>query len=738
MSRRLLFRLALAAALALGLAACDRLPEGGLLADGAVDPTYLAARQLDYLVYATEQVQTGSVLNAIDHMERERVDPSYTAPVGAWPADAWDATFAKIADLHDTSDFDVLYLLNAYLGYAGHPALAPELWQKIEDAILGFKFWYTQPTPPGLTDDMWYWSENHQIIFHTIEYLAGQTWPDETFRTTGMTGAQHMAHARPRILKWLDHRARLGFDEWHSDVYYAFDLTPLLTLAEYAQDEEIASKASMLLDVLFFDLALHDFRGAFGATHGRSYKKDKNSALDEDTWDLTKMLFDNSDYPYQSWGDARAALFARAQKYRLPAVILDVAGSEVPFADRERMGIAFDEFWPVFTDYPTPYGFSLAVPTTPGEEPEDLGVWWSMSALTTWQVLPLVWYAGDTWNLWETELFLPFNDIKQAVGSLQFAQVTAFELAHAASAGLLKEVNTYTWRTPDYMLSSAQDYRKGSRGWQYHAWQATFDANAQVFTTHPGHPPRENTTWQDDGEPGDWTGTASMPRSAQYENVAIHLYAPQYEVMVNEPFYSLTRYEPYTHAYFPQDHFDEVIRDGHWTFGRLRDGYIALYSWRTAEFVDHGPSVPSNGMTLPWDLRADGGPDNVWIVECGRRADWVAVDAGDPFGAFREAIGSAAVDVVPVTEGLPSRARPPFFQVSYDSPSQGPISFGWETPFVVAGHEVPLHDYPRYDNPWAHMGFPATKNTAVHDSGTGDGFAHDFDAAQRWVYRVVE
>ena len=28
--------------------------------------------------------------------------------------------------------------------------------------------------------------------------------------------------------------------------------------------------------------------------------------------------------------------------------------------------------------------------------------------------------------------------------------------------GLLKEVNTYTFRTADYMLSSAQDYRAGS------------------------------------------------------------------------------------------------------------------------------------------------------------------------------------------------------------------------------------------------------------------------------------
>ncbi len=35
------------------------------------------------------------------------------------------------------------------------------------------------------------------------------------------------------------------------------------------------------------------------------------------------------------------------------------------------------------------------------------------------------------------------------------------QLATAVNAGLLSEVNTYTWRSPDVMLSTAQDWRKG-------------------------------------------------------------------------------------------------------------------------------------------------------------------------------------------------------------------------------------------------------------------------------------
>jgi hypothetical protein len=707
--------LLLAAALALGAAGPEpRCRERSRRVCGAD----IAARQLDYLVFATQSVEPGSIANAIAHMERDLVDPSYTAPAGVFGADAWDGRFAKLAGFEDTSDFDVLELVNAYLGYRGHPALAPELWDKIETAILGFKYWYDQPTPEGLIDDMWYWSENHQIIFHTIEYLAGQTFPNRAFTVTGMTGREHRRHARPFILRWLEHRARFGFDEWHSNVYYPLDVKPLLTLVELAQDREIAEKAAMILDRLLFDLALHSFRGAFGATHGRSYKKDKNTALHENTFNLAKLLFDRTEYGYTSRGDSTAALMARASRYRVPEVILDVARSDLSFADRERMGIEFDELASPASPYPAPYGFSF-------EGEEDVVVWWSMGALTTWQVLPGVYSMADRYGLWETELFQPFLELRDALGTLELAQGFAWSFAHAAALELMKEVDTYTYRTPDYMLSSAQDYRKGSRGNQYHAWQATFDANAQVFTTHPVIPPRENTDWRDDPDPGNWTGTASMPRSAQHENVAIHLYAPQYVPIPVEPFRSFMRYEPYTHAYFPQDHFDEVVRDGSWTFGRFRDGYIALYSWRPAEFVDHGPAVPSNGMLEPFDLIADGGPDNVWIVECGRAADW-----GGSFTAFQDAIRAASVIVTPVSEGLPASAVPPFFEVEYQSPSLGTVSFGWEGPLMVAGEEVPIRGYPRYENPWTRTEF-LDRNLLLHDAETGESLWQEFEKGKR-------
>ncbi|HVM97375.1 MAG TPA: hypothetical protein VMT89_13355, partial [Candidatus Acidoferrales bacterium] len=332
---------------------------------------------------------------------------------------------------------------------------------------------------------------------------------------------------------------------------------------------------------------------------------------------------------------------------------------------------------------------------------------WGMGALTEWEVVPLTVQTFNQYNLWTTSNFAPFAGLKAFTGDLKFAQQFALNSAHMLGFSLLEAVNTYTYRTADYILSSAQDYRKGSFQAQAHSWQATFDANALVFTTHAFRPPIQTTDWYADTETGSyWTGEASMPRSAQHENVAIHIYAPQYRQKNPAPF-DFFHYEPYTHAYFPQDHFDEVVQEGSWTFGRFKDGYIALYSYRPAEWVIYDPTVyATNGMIKPFDLKADGGADNVWIVECGRAADWQS------FEKFQAAIGAANVEVM---------ARPTIsgnsggFDVVYDSPSQGRVTFGWTAPLTVKGTEIPIADFQRHDSPWAQTPYNSQQATISTD-----------------------
>jgi hypothetical protein len=82
---------------------------------------------------------------------------------------------------------------------------------------------------------------------------------------------------------------------------------------------------------------------------------------------------------------------------------------------------------------------------------------------------------------------------------------------------------------------------------------------------------------------------------------------------------------------------------------------------------------------------------HVWLVEVGHASDW------ESFAAFRAAISGAVLEVsprAPQENGLPGG-----FDVSYMSPSQRLIRFGWDGPPAVAGSAVTVGDHPRFDKP---------------------------------------
>ena len=170
-------------------------------------------------------------------------------------------------------------------------------------------------------------------------------------------------------------------------MYLQKDVTPLLTLVELALDAEVRTRAAMVLDLLFMDFAEHTLRDAYGVTHGRSYKKDKLKSTDEDTWRLTKMLFASSSYDWDR-GDSGGSGLSASTKYALPEVVRRVAADPEPAVLRDRTGLPMPEAGPIDSEVVAPYGFSYT-------DPNDLGIWWGMGALTAWPVVPL---TIDTFN----------------------------------------------------------------------------------------------------------------------------------------------------------------------------------------------------------------------------------------------------------------------------------------------------------------------------------------------------
>ncbi|HLU41427.1 MAG TPA: twin-arginine translocation signal domain-containing protein [Microthrixaceae bacterium] len=681
------------------------MPEPGSV--GLIDEAAFQGRVDEYLAFATDQLRADNPTSIAAHLIRARRDPSFQWDPSQVTVEGLAPVWQKIDDWKDTRDFDVMYL--HWVLALGRDVLDPSVIAAIEDRLVAFRYRWDDPLPPGRIDHLWFWSENHRIIVAVDEYLAGLALPDRTFEVTGLTGAEHAARARPVILEWIDERARFGFAEWHSNVYMLKNITPLLTLVELCDDEELIRLGSAALDLCLADVAMHLQRGAYGATRGRTYKKDKMSSLDEATWSTAKLLFDDTAEGYTSRTDTGATYFCGAQRYRMPEVLARIARSDEVSTSKERHGVPIDPHEAYTPNPQAPYGYDY-------DDDANIPFWWSLGALTSWQVVPATLRAADRFRLWETDLFSDFAAIRQLteVGPT-VAQLAARELAPMAAFGVLGEAHTYTWRSPEVMLSTVVHHRPGDKRDQAHAWQATIDHDALVFTTHPSKPTPQSLDWREDD--GYWTGSASMPRSVQHHNVAIHLYAPAYHSPDDPLLGPIFGYLQETHAYFPQDHFDEVVQEAGWTIGRKGDGYVALWSERPTTWRTYDPEVvATRGMEQPFDLVAEGSAHNTWVVEVARRADAGA------FADFVERITTAEIAMDRSTPGDP--------RLRYVSPSQGELRYSPRSGLTVEGEKVPVGGHPRLESPWGdvcHLG----KFLALRD---GDrSLVIDFDKGAREV-----
>ncbi len=652
---------------------------------GLMDETAYQARMDDYLAFATATDNPSNPTGIGVHLIQSHRDPSYTWDIDAVTVDSLQDTWDQIDAWKDTRDFRFMYLnWMLALGQGDTPMtqLDPAVIAAIEERTLANRYRYNDPLPDDRIDHLWYWSENHRIITLSNERLAGEFFPDATFAVTGMTGAEHADRAKPDILDWIDERARFGFFEWHSNVYMVKNVTPLLMLIELSSDPELVEAGALALDLALFDMASHYHRGAYVAPHGRTYKKDKMTAVDEDTYGTAKLLFDRTEQPYQSATDTGATYFGAAERYRPPQLVIDVAQDDQTSVTRERHGVFVDASAPLSENPEAPFGYDF-------DDPANIPFWWSTGGIGMWQLARVSVAEADKYRLWEGDVFQPITQLRD-VNNGDIEQIRAWEQANymILNFGFLAEGNTYAWRSPQVSLASALDHRKGEMRDQGQGWEATIDPYARVFTTHPMTDADQSTEWKDDPDPGYWTGEASMPRSAQIENTAIHLYLPAYDE-TQDPILALVfRYQDYTHAYFPQDHFDEVRQEGHWTIGARDGGYIALWSWREPTWREYDPAVyATNGMEQPFDLQALGGPDNAWVVEVGTDED----------GTFDEFVAA-----VTATEPEVERAGDTI-SVDWTSPTNGELSFGWDEPFLVDGEEQELTDFPRHDSPWGQV-----------------------------------
>ena len=413
----------------------------------------------------------------------------------------------------DCSDFYLVYypyILRTF-GKRGSGILSEKTENELTDCLLGFRYWIDEPG----NDAMWFWSENHALMFHTCQLLAGELFPDEVFTNSGLTGRQMQAKAKNMLYDWFVTFRKEGFTEWNSSPYLPIDTLGFGSLYAFAQDPAMRELGREGMDFAYYLLAVHSQQGIFASSSGRTYIKEQ----------------------FGNWSNCPSGLSWIGYGYGVPG----------------HAGKGITSY--CLSDY---------------EPPKEFAQWFSIPR-----------------------------------GKEMICQTTQGNDGY---------VDLYTYKTADYMMTSANDFHPGEPGHQENPFQLTFNAVAQLWVTHPGERVLFGAA-----RPSYWAGNGTLPKVNQYKAFAGLIYdiAPEHPV-------------DFTHLYLPSMEFDRCEVEGKWAFVQLGSAYAAVYC--------------SNGMRMQ-DFGSN--KDRECIAE-GRRCIWLVRAAqADEFAAFEDfkaAMRVAALD----------------------------------------------------------------------------------------------
>jgi hypothetical protein len=461
-----------------------------------------------------------------------------------------------VNERHDCADFRMIVLIKVYHQY--RDLLTEKTISAIRSAILNFKYAMSEPG----SDGMCYWSENHQLLFATCEFLAGRLFPDTIFQNDQRTGLLHANDAKEKILRWLYHRFIYGFTEWHSNTYYEEDIAPLCVLVDHSGDAEIIEKSKMILDLLFLDMAMHSYEGYFVATSGRCYEDQKRDPRKADVNDILAHAFgiQKRDYDYTRL----SSLYLICTNYQVPEVIKRIAKDSKTSIIKDSMGLDLKE----------------VKREMPKHDMLERGLFlWSMEAFTNYESINMTLDMFNAWNLKENNFL---RDLKQVnipiIRKLGLLPLVVKLLNPATQGVAIERANTYTYKTKDYMLSTAQHYHPKFFGDQQHIWQATLPKQVSIFSTHPGSPMFDDAARN--FSPSYWVGNGINPDAIQHENKLFVIYD-----LTRRKGYLERKRQDFIHIHFPIDQMDHHLIDLHYAAGQSESGYIAIKTHHLIETV---------------------------------------------------------------------------------------------------------------------------------------------------------
>jgi hypothetical protein len=185
---------------------------------------------------------------------------------------AEEIIFSEIAGINekqDCSDFHFVILLYIYQTYKD--ILSDKLKITIEETMINYRYWIDEPGD----DVMWFFSENHALLFHICQYIAGRNLSDKKFENSGLIGADLEKKAINLLDEWFECFFNEFITEWNSSAYIPVDVLGIGTLYNLTQSgNPLHEKAKKALDMIFYSMCINAHKGTIMTSFGRTYEKE--------------------------------------------------------------------------------------------------------------------------------------------------------------------------------------------------------------------------------------------------------------------------------------------------------------------------------------------------------------------------------------------------------------------------------------------------------------------------------
>lgn len=202
----------------------------------------------------------------------------------------------------DCSDFHFTTILTTYLKHQDE--MSDKVKAVIKDAALNYRYWIDEPGD----DVMWFFSENHALLFHTCQYLAGRLFPEDVFTNSGKSGAEVSARGRKLLEEWFEEFFREFITEWNSNAYIPVDVHGLAAIYNVTDKEDkLHEMAKKALDMVSYSLAVNAHKGAVMTSFGRTYEKEMKGNYNAGTTALLYLFYNEGFLARNGMGNVAVA-----------------------------------------------------------------------------------------------------------------------------------------------------------------------------------------------------------------------------------------------------------------------------------------------------------------------------------------------------------------------------------------------------------------------------------------------